>query len=493
MFTEDSQSNGDVLQNANAPCKRDCQGFTMRAGAACVPVGYLTTQKSFDLLDIEKTAVATCKIQLVSEAEHFHSAAATQLPSLDTLLATTGDTLRRLAAAHFRAGTNIHSALPAFDFLHVEQHCGRIPMWAYPLLNLTPQPPEDCTAYMENALANAMYLLRVEKVDSKSDKTELAELLSEMQTLPLRAQLYVIDFTRSPGYKQVDKWENPLVTPNAARMSFDCEDAALRMLQESQWLLSCSKSKALQPLVEAERAYVTFMVGMSLKLRADSDKEWCYHAAVLKLDRAFVMWRLFPDKFPEPVSRWPAVLLEGTNYTTGCWEYKSRCANADVVAERSAVFEPVETISKATPALIRKKALYGAIQSLFSPELAMRFGIVQIELGQNGKRAAFASSVMQYDRQVQWLPLQMETKKFQEQIQQLHTEAYPIVHTPKFTTTTTTVAKPRPSPDIDCLVRAVDFSSDVAEDLARKWGKRSLTSRVLKISDDLQIVHLWST
>lgn len=488
LFDQDQQPVGG---RPDEPCQgHGCQRFVMRSGSARVPIEQLLTGTKVEFLDIENCIIAVCEAKLFvagDTGDEFHSAVGVTLPSTAKLLEQTREAFTKLPRFE---RTNVHSSLPAFDFLQVQQHFGPIPMWAFPLLNLTKRSETDCTPYVENALANAMFLLGINAIDT-GNKAELAELLSEMQTLALRAQLYVLDYTRRAGgeYKQVDKWENPLVSPNPSLMSYDCEDATVRILQEGIWLRMCKSSELLRPLIAAEEAYFTFLVGMTLKL-SPSSQQWCYHAAILKLDKQYVRWKLGLAKEPDARERWPAVLLEGTNYTTGCWDYKCRFANADALSERSYTDAPVETIPKITPGLIHEKGLYGAIQSLFSHELARDMGIVQIELAQNGKRAALAKSVMQYDKSVEWFPIRIKGD-FKETVDTLYTEAYPAIQPPKFTGPAAKIDETwRPSPQIDCLVRYADFDESVAADLAKEFGKPKLQSRVLKIGDDLRVVHL---
>lgn len=475
-------------------CIQGCISLTMCAGCGRMPVIQNEWCK-FKIQDIEGTVIADAEGRLSWNADSsvvailppvdFRGSVAAAEDSLFTCVAMTKD-----QQGKWERGSNITPLLPHFPFLAVRQYCGIIPMWAFLLLNVTPSPTGPPIAYLENALENALFLLNIEAPESRAD---FAEVLGEMQTLSSRAQQYTVDYTKTAAAekKQLDKWENPMTNPTPGYAASDCEDTCVSMVQEGQWLLACDgKSQRLQPYIDVERQYVTFMAGMSLQLEPGN---WCYHAVVLKLDRQYVMHKL-QGKSPGSGKRWPAVLLEGTNYTTSCWEYQTKWANADRLSEKSAVelSGGRETISKATLNLMHKKNLYGAIQSLFSPELATKYGVVQIELGRDNKQAAPIRSVMEYDSEVEWRPIRLDPGMFMPMVQSLHSRFYPVNRPPTITTKPKTNALIRKrTPEVECLVRWVDYNDpDFAKEVANQFRGNKLQVRQLSISDDLKLAHL---
>jgi len=389
--------------------------------------------------------------------------------------------------------TNIPKELPPMTFSTVPQHCGDIPIWAFTALNLrTDDGPSK--EYFEQALYNAKYLLMVDRIDF-SDKKLVAEVLNEIHTLPVRGLLYVMDMAQGnlDRDEPVDEWINPLLCPVQKLAGFDCEDATQRMIQEGVWLRRMMQGNSeLARLAEVDRKhYITFLSAMTLKLPGGG---WTYHAAGLKLDRRFVLQRLgFADETKED-EYWPAVMLEGTAYTTGCWQYTSVLGQqlADKIAASGIELEFTrgkEAICKATPTQMNRKNLYGPIQSLFSVQLAEEFDILQIDLSENGKRAAASQSVMSYNKaNVKWSAVMMDGWK--PRVEAVKRAYFPPAPIPK------AAVKPqrpaitkRKTASIDLCFRAVDWDSEVRSEL-EKQVKRPVRAVQLDLAADLNLVHV---
>ena len=261
-----------------------------------------------------------------------------------------------------------------------------------------------------------------------------------------------------------------------------------RMLQEAFWMRSLDAEMAM--LGDAERSYVTFFCAMTLYY--PPAKTWVYHAACLKLDRSFVLRQLGLQKKKEESKEllWPAVLMEGTAYTTGCWQYEPR--DEDQASKLAFRFAHGEVFSKETVQGIRKLNLYGHIQSLFSPELVRSHGILQIELGYKNKKTAPVEVVMQYDdASVSWHPI-VNTGAY-EQVKKLKTLAFPLTPLPRmppgFKPKRINLRAVSDEPEIDCCVRAVDWNQTEIE---RELDGTSLDGHFVKltITRDLSLIHV---
>jgi hypothetical protein len=186
--------------------------------------------------------------------------------------------------------------------------------------------------------------------------------------------------------------------------------------------------------------------------------------------------------------------VEGTNYTTGCWSYKSQIVDVDNVCKRSQQqFSRGETLCKITPTMIRDKGLYGAIQSLFSPELLYSHGIAQIELAQGTtwRRGANTSSVMQYDDAVRYIPVRFKVEGSQDTIKQLQFQAYPAVVSPQPPLTTTKELQSSSSrPRVDFCVRFVDWTPQTKAELEGIFDLGELRAQILYIQKGLRLVHV---
>lgn len=108
-------------------------------------------------------------------------------------------------------GSNLTSELSRYSYRPIPQHCGLIPMWVWPLLRINMNVNTDeVAAYLRHSEANARFL--VQPSADANIVTEHCERLSEMQTLPARATLYVLDQTKSgPSGENIpiDDWTHP--------------------------------------------------------------------------------------------------------------------------------------------------------------------------------------------------------------------------------------------------------------------------------------------
>jgi hypothetical protein len=281
------------------------QDYLMRLGTAVVPIASLTSG-TYEVYDLSGVSVGKLDLQVPPDRDDFgelqSQVAKKRAPAMSELVT---DVRKQLAGLeqHYKWTSGAGDASryvdqwmsTHFSFVDIKQHCGAVPMAAYLPLNTSEDSKAD-VGYLRNALNNARYLMRLQQQPLKELSVEqLAELAKEMQVLPMLAQQYRIDYTKHfPGdYKPLDKWENSFVTPDPELQSFDCEDGCIRIYQETVWLRN-STDPTLKPLVDLERRYVTFLSAMLLKLPGpERGKDaYTYHAAILKLDRSYVLAKL---------------------------------------------------------------------------------------------------------------------------------------------------------------------------------------------------------
>ncbi len=477
--------------------KKTCPRYITRVGFADVPIHQLDQDKSVSLYDINGHTVGQVTLT-VKDATMAVDPEAAEVPpvfDVDKLVQETEQQRKRFS------GSNITPKLQHLERLVVKQHFGgSIPMWAFCLLHLPNSEPLESLNYYEQAVINAKHLLGISGEIPHTLAVE-AEMLNEMQTLATRGQLYVPDTTKtSMSEASVDDWTSPLVAAEQKLLGIDCEDAALRIVQDAWWWLQAPRTR-LSPeaerLAKVEAHYITFFVAMTLKVAGvfkgqSSSAEWVYHAAALKLDRSYVLQKLgLETPQTQKRERLPAVLLEGTAYTTGCWDYVPiHKAEADKVSFQSqANFSKGDTISKVTPTMMRRKDLYGHILSMFSPELALDYGVVEISLSQDNKLGASAKEVMRYSDQVEWHPIKLEN--VQERLEPLKSWAYPPVQEPQVTSGIVAYPKPKLC-DIDFLLREVDWNADTQKELEANFGRKLHATRI-QIADDLAVWQICSS
>jgi hypothetical protein len=213
-----------------------------------------------------------------------------------------------------------------------------------------------------------------------------------------------------------------------------------------------------------------------------------YHAAALKLDKRYVLRKLGLSTTQEHKQLRPGILLEGTAATTGCWAYDS---DRDEVSFNSqAKFSMGDTVSKVTSRMMRNKNLYGHIVSMFSPELALEHGIVQIDLSDGGKRGAMAKFVMRYEEGgVEWHPIQFDARRVKERIGQVNRLAYAEPRLPQVTKLVEHKVMTT-APEIDFVLRDVDWNSATQKELEANF-KRPLQSVRVQVANDLHLWRVW--
>ena len=452
------------------------------------------------------------KVRLPPQHKQFKRLCVTGNDTIKALGDWTKDGLEALHKQHFPNGSNITQHLPRYIYRTVNQHCGNLPMWVWPVVRIRSLPSSSfgtgVATYFKNAERNARFLLNLPS-QHYSSTTEICEVIGEVLTLPTRAMQYVLDQSRIGPQKTqaVDHWAHPHDQPVGDLMSGDCEDFALLMLQESVYLRTCPGLQSMQ-ISQTEQRYITFMCAMTLRLHGGRAK-WTYHMAVLKLDRMWVTAKLGLSKnkqLPKEDDRLPAMLLEGTAYTTSCWEYDVDDKKSESYKCSKVNLPDCETAAKTPPVNIRTNGLYGHIISLFSPELWQAHGIAQIELGQNQKAGADVTAVMNYDAEedkVQWACLQMDEKqrhasKANKKLARL-AASFPRPPLP-------TLSKVRDLPPsgsisrkrVSCCIRKIDWKRrepDIRKELFKK-AQLSSPSDVgalsLRINSRQKIVYLYA-
>ena len=454
-----------------------CAQFDTRVGFAILTINDLAQGNAKELHDIKGHKVGTLQLSLPANPKFRVQCKFPKHPLPDPSAGLTRLWHQTLNQQVTLQGSNIDPSLADIPHLTVVQPCcGVVPMWAFPLLNLTHEPPKGY--YFRQARYNAAFLL------GGANKTPafLAEMLNEMQTLPTR-QLYVTDTSkRANGHEEgVDDWINPLNAPEPRYFGFDCEDAAMRIVQDSWWWLHKPRGR----LAEAERRYITFFVAMTLKtadaFAKQSSAQWVYHAAALKLDRNWVLYKLREKKEKEETKPWPPVLMEGTAYTTGCWQYT---AENDKKTTPVVGFSKGDVNCKIPPADIHSKGLYGHILSLFSPELALTHGIVQIDLSDGNKKGARAKYVMDYEAVIEWHPIRLDKDAVKKAVTELQQRCFPPVRVPVVSKKPVKYSTPARPFTVDFILRDVDWNTDTRKELEKKLGVR-LQAIKIQIADDL--------
>jgi hypothetical protein len=407
----------------------------------------------------------------------------------------TTDTQRQLESIHGKLKkTNISAQhLERFMFLTVQQACGNVPMWCFPLLHLRQGTDR---AYLENLLRNAQFLSGITKPASNED---YAELLSEMQTMAVRNQLYVVDCSRRCCGKDitVDDWTNPLQYEQLSEIgAIDCEDATLRMLQEAQMLsqLQIEKSGILKTLQQMEQQYVSFFCGMTLFLPPQN--KWVYHAACLKLDRKYVLEQLHIQKPAPDATFLPAVLMEGTAYTTGCWDYATAKGKQKLLADSQIRFHHLgtEATVKVPVEVTKSQKMYGEIQSLISPELFYHYGLPQIELSYKDALAAPASLVLSYSPDVKFHPVKIPNSSANAIMIQELQSMLPKAALPKLTKGETKLPAAASTPvQYACCFRSVDWTADIQQlfATAMKTSLAQIKACTIRVDDNLKFEYVY--
>jgi hypothetical protein len=149
-----------------------------------------------------------------------------------------------------------------------------------------------------------------------------------------------------------------------------------------------------------------------------------------------------------------------------------------------------DTVSKVTSRMMRNKNLYGHIVSMFSPELALEHGIVQIDLSDGGKRGAMAKFVMRYEEGgVEWHPIQFDARRVKERIGQVNRLAYAEPRLPQVTKLVEHKVMTT-APEIDFVLRDVDWNSATQKELEANF-KRPLQSVRVQVANDLHLWRVW--
>jgi hypothetical protein len=293
-----------------------------------------------------------------------------------------------------RYGTNI-TYLPATYFSVLQLPTGEVPRWVFP----------NDTYYISgissyNTVQAFMGLLDIAKLSFKSSPSPSSlssqcELLCNMVLAPTRHLLYVTDSTRRVfSDTNDDEWAHLGHRMKDGAMGDDCEDAAsetmelfFRFVQLDRKFITDDNLRNLH--VIANQYEPLFCIG-TIKTNESS---YTYHSFILLVDRWSIQTKVgIISEFAEKTDLLPTCLLEGTNYTTSCWDYKDGGSSEREDYDKLHVNTIIEPITFIPNSLMND--IYMHVCTAYAPALFKTNGISRLDFIQNDKYGAYIHDVM---------------------------------------------------------------------------------------------------
>lgn len=242
-------------------------------------------------------------------------------------------------------------------FVYIDTHIGKIPIIGFPLL---------ATQQKVHPLHAAKLLENLRHVCAPLASNEL-DLIGEILTVTPRCLMYQPDQIRTAnGMKSTDQWSSLGCFPSLALAGFDCEDAA-KLILEYFFLFKHTKLpkgyEKLQKLQDLLQHYTGYLCLGQLNLKEGATP----HAYVVLLDKDFLI---------SHQSRYPTLVLEGTNYTGSLWNKTGFVEDQKTLLEEyNKLDSGIDSDKKSRIVRIKmpqseveRSRLYGPVSALISAE-----------------------------------------------------------------------------------------------------------------------------
>jgi len=362
------------------------QPYKSRAGVGAASIEAIGMGTSIVLYDTESCQVATVRATVLA-VQHESVELLSSQPLVSGELKTGVVALSAANAIDrsFYARSNNISYLSNCSFSTVRLPVGCVPLWSYPW-GATHGRQMDHTTDEQLLLAHAQaafYSMTIEPGDEVEENTVI-EFIAEMQTVITRHTLYVPDSTkRSQRDEPTDDWDYPRDDGTGAD---DCEGLSALVLRECHILRHGRfKSPLLRLLQLMEQRYIAMFCIVAISTGAG---RYTYHAMVLKVDAAWLRWKLklSPSSSSTPPETnsnlLPVVLLESTTYTVSCPAYNTaRCTPSTY--RRSHIITPIESNPKAPFAMVAP--VYKHVLIGIAPDLMDECKLSRIDFTINGR------------------------------------------------------------------------------------------------------------
>lgn len=383
-----------------------CEMTMQRAGTGETMLG---NKDEFELYDIERTCVATCRLDCsVDDKKTPITKPLKQAEDRGTAW------LAIVQKVHDKHGsfrqTNV-TEIRRHTFGKVVTPYGTMPMWAYSAMAAQRAKRAESTyaPTLASQFYNACYFTHLRPQDfERASLDQQLEVICEMQTMATRFLVYTLDSSlRLGGDHLVDDWTRICDAPEPALIEYDCEDGAEEAISQSHALKWAKLDSVDGPLALAqklEHGYYTCLGVVTLRL--GSTDRWVYHALVLKFDERWLRARLGLRVFESDLPPLPPLLLELTAYTTSNWRFKTPACTAAMYEMAS---DLIDANSKISSELVIEQSLYGHLVSLTCPELSVRYGIAQIECAYKGRHGIPVKTLMlEPDREFEFVACRTE-------------------------------------------------------------------------------------
>lgn len=430
-------------------------------------INQLEDVRSHVMKDIQGTSVGTIKMVAVSiEGGVILS------PPLQSYINDNTTRAERMAKVTEKSlsskmnGTNITYLPPSF-FDAYPTPIGTIPRWAF--VREVERPIDDPVKYnrcfeglLKIAKLSMGYLDRADiPIDTK------CELMCNMFLAPTRHLMYVTDSSRRQyDDTPTDEWEHLGHSGRGELEGFDCEDGASQTIELIYNFINMPSKAIKDPLLlelhTIAQGYMPLFCIGSIRLGSG----YTYHAFVLLMDKN----RLKTP--PTATTALPTCLLESTNYSTSCWEYKDG-KQTQKEYEAKHLKQPIEAITFVPNNLM--KSIYMHLCVAYSPTL-MKLGIARLDFTQGGRYGVSILDIMQgntYNVIETSLPEDTNFYDYMQRSGSLFVNDNVGIDPESWADLATT------KPDYDLCYRAVDWSSKLYSDI-RSQTKASKT----------QVIHI---
>jgi hypothetical protein len=385
---------------------------------------------------------------------------------------------------------------------------GQMPIWSFPYLTteaVKHTPSTHMRVTLESFLNVACYNMGIDQRNHHSlTYAQMSEIIAEMTTLVARGCHYTPDGSRREDRKieQVDDWSYLCHQPSLSIASYDCEDGSNSVIELSSMLSLTTgiTHPILSKIQQHERRYMNMFCICTL--RTANTETYNYHVIVVKLDRRWVMRQIEKggeeEEEKKGEERVPAVLIDSTSYSTGCWEYTSDLCTEDVY-ETSRSNDPIEVLAK-IPSQMHKtrRSMYGHIQLMICPDLLYRSRpICQIDVGrkESDKLGVKVEDMMRYDNTIEF-KCYYTNKDTIHAVNTLRRFYLPPIRIPSAIDTQSFLNSIRhpSSYIIDGMVRYIDWNDDTAKEYTHRklLSTQRLSTQTLYIADGMKVVRVRS-
>lgn len=303
--------------------------------------------------------------------------------------------------------TNITYDLPPMNFKWVTLPSFRVPMWTFALEvdKYHKSSEHDLHLMFEGMYRAAIYSMNLTQEQLSTENLALqAEILCTMCLLPTRHMLYVIDNSRislsnkggslGNGTNQTDEWARLCQSMFGENEGYDCEDGT-DLAKKMFCLFRSLRTPLRDPYMERIRLLTHRYIPLFTIGTIETGDDYTYHAMLILLDKSYFLYRIgVASSCPIDVA--PSCLLESTNYTTSCWEWKDKTLLRYDEYKSKCAFGGDMSSTHVTSNLIRP--IYHHAFVCFSPDLLTEYGIARVDFKQNGKYGVEIDILMQQQR-----------------------------------------------------------------------------------------------